>query len=114
MWAAFMDVDRNNGTLKIKRNHDCEVFDAWTGNELQILPGTLFKKGNDELVAKGTKIKFIGDFFGGSKGYVENRTVRISCLTLRINVDGYSETWVGENWNKLSNAGVRELCKNIQ
>lgn len=113
-WVEFMDVNRDNGTLKIKRNHDCEVFDAWTGNELRILPGTIFKKGSDELVAKGAKIQFIGDFIGGSKGYENNKTIRFSCLTAKVTVDGKSETWFGENWNVLSKEGFRELCKDIQ
>jgi hypothetical protein len=113
-WSTFMDVNRANGTLKIKRNHDCEVFDAWTGNELRILPGTIFKKGSDELVAKGAQIQFIGDFIGGSKGYENNKTIKFSCLTARVTVDGKSETWFGENWNILSKEGFRELCKDIQ
>ena len=113
-WHVFMDVDRDNGTLKFKRDHDCEVYGAWTGNELRILSGTVFKKGNDELVAKGVTVKWVGDFIGGSKGHTPNATVRISCSTQRIKVDGFKETWFGENWNSLSKEGIRELCKNIE
>jgi hypothetical protein len=113
-WESFMDVNRDNGTLKLVRDHDCEVRGDWTGNELKILSGTVFKKGNDELVAKGVTVKWVGDFIGGSKGHTPNATVRISCGTQFITVDGFPKTYFGENWNSLSHEGVRELCKNIK
>jgi hypothetical protein len=112
-WDLYMDVNRDNGTLKMIKPIDCEVFGALTGNELRILKGTTFKKVSpDELVAKGVQIQFVGDFIGNSKGYENNKTIRISCSTLKVKVDGKSEIWFGENWRDDHRAGFKELCKN--
>jgi len=114
-WASEMDLHPDNQTIKLLTPLDCEVFGASTGNELRMLKGTTFKKVSpSELVAKGVQIQFVGDFLGGSKGYENNKTIRISCSTLKVKVDGKSEIWFGENWRDDHRAGFKELCKNIQ
>lgn len=110
----WIDVDFQNGTLKLNKYLDMENdSDAYGGDELQLQPGTLFKKKGNELIGTGLSVKIVGDYSGAVKDAFHNVKVKYNCSSRRAQMwtmKYWHGDFYGENWASETQKGFDDLC----
>jgi hypothetical protein len=106
----WIDVDFVNGTLTLNDYLDCERKGG--GSELRMYKNTKFTKkpGSNELVANTTSSDLVGDLMGDVEEELGKATIRYSCNSKTLSIDGRNAKFWGEDWAPDVQKGFDDLC----
>lgn len=106
----WIDVDFINGTLTLNDYLDCERKGG--GSELRMYKNTKFTKkpGSNELVANTNSSDLVGDYVGDVEEELGKATIRYSCNSKTLSIDGRSAKFWGEDWAENVQQGFDDLC----
>ncbi len=108
---TYAYADKNSKTITLQGNINCEQTGGGANAmELQLSKGFVFTKIGNQLVTSNQTVNLIHDYLGYTVETWKGVTIRISCSTKEVKVDGHGNTFVGENWTPQFNGIVSEAC----